>query len=171
MRNLIGILTVVFAVSGAASPKQGIQTPGVQIPFSSLKAEATFQTPDQPDWIFFSTDIFVPAKDRLDKIDVKTNKIADPVAGLNKPCGGMVSAFGSLWIPACGDGSLVQGSAMARLHRGEAPGRSTRRHPVRLLVAGCALGALHWARSSAPPAACRPGPRPHRSMSSRKNRC
>jgi streptogramin lyase len=107
MRILIGILTVVFAVS-AASPKQGIQTPGVQIPFSSLKAEATFQTPDKPDWIFFSTDIFVPAKDRLDKIDVKTNKIADPVAGLNKPCGGMVSAFGSLWVPACGDGSLVR---------------------------------------------------------------
>ena len=31
---------------------------------------------------------------------------------------------------------------MARLHRGETPERSTRRHPVRLLVAGCALGAL-----------------------------
>jgi virginiamycin B lyase len=112
MRVLVGILTVVLAAS-AASPaapptKQGIRTPGVQIPFSSLKIEATFRTPDKPEWIFFSTAVFVPAKDHLDKIDVKTNKIADPVAGLKKPCGGMVSAFGSLWAPACGDGTLAR---------------------------------------------------------------
>jgi len=112
MRIPIGILTVVSAVlvaSPATPPaKLGIRTPGVQIPFSSLKPEATFQTPDRPGWIFFSTDVFVPAKDRLDKIDVKTNKTGDPVAGLNKPCGGMVSAFGSLWVPACGDGTLAR---------------------------------------------------------------
>ncbi len=109
MRILIGIFTVVLAVSAASPPtKQGIRTPGVQIPFSSLKIEATFQTPDRPDWIFFATDVFVPAKDHLDKIDVKTNKIADPVASLKKPCGGMVSAFGSLWVPACGDGTLAR---------------------------------------------------------------
>jgi streptogramin lyase len=112
MRILTCILTVVFAISAASpttpAPKQGIRTPGVQIPFSNLKPEATFQTPDKPDWIFSSTDVFVPAKDRLDKIDVKTNKTGDPVTGLNKPCGGMVSAFGSLWVPACGDGTLAR---------------------------------------------------------------
>jgi len=107
MRTLTGIITLVFAAL-AASPKQGIRTPGVQIPFASLKPEATFQTPDRPDWIFFSTALFVPEKDHLDKIDVKSNKAGDPVAGLNKPCGGMVSAFGSLWVPACGDGSLAR---------------------------------------------------------------
>jgi virginiamycin B lyase len=107
MRILIAILAVVLVVL-AASPKQGIRTPGVQIPFSSLKPEATFQMADRPDWIFFSTDVFVPAKDRLEKIDVKTNKTVDPVAGLNKPCGGMVSAFDSLWAPVCGDGSLAR---------------------------------------------------------------
>ena len=105
MRTLIGVLTGVLAVS-AASPKQGIRTPGVQIPFASLKPEATLPTPDKPDWIFFSTTVFVPAKDHLDKIDVKTNKMADPVGGLKNPCGGMVLAFGSLWVPGCGDGSL-----------------------------------------------------------------
>jgi virginiamycin B lyase len=112
MRILIGFLTVVFAISAAPAtppaPKQGIRTPGIQIPFSSLKPEATFQTPDRPDWIFFSTDVFVPAKDHLDKIDVKTNKTSDPVAPLNKPCGGMVLAFGSLWVPVCGDRTLAR---------------------------------------------------------------
>ncbi len=112
MRILIGIFAVVFAILAAPvtppGPKQGIRTPGVQIPFSSLKPEATFQAPNRPEWIFFSTDVFVPAKDHLDKIDVKANKMVDPVAGLNKPCGGMVSAFDSLWAAICGDESLVR---------------------------------------------------------------
>lgn len=111
MRILVGTLTVVFAVYAASSkpaPKEGIRTPGVQIPFASLKTEATFPSPGKPEWVFFSTDIFVPAQDHLDKIDLKTNKLGDPVAGLKKPCGGMVSAFGSLWVPACGDGTLAR---------------------------------------------------------------
>jgi streptogramin lyase len=114
MRTLIGIFTVVSVALAAAPstksdvPKQGIRTPGVQIPFSNLQPEATLQTPDRPDWIFPSTALFVPAKDHLDQIDLKTNKIGDPVAGLHRPCGGMVSAFGGLWVPTCGDGSLVR---------------------------------------------------------------
>jgi virginiamycin B lyase len=107
MRTLIGLFTIVFAVS-AASPKEGVRTPGVQIPFTSLTPEAIFPTPDRPAWIFSSAGLFVPAKDHLDKIDVKTNKTGDPVAGLKAPCGGMVSAFGSLWVPTCGDGSLAR---------------------------------------------------------------
>ncbi len=114
MRTLLGILTIVSTVSAASpanrseAPKQGIRTPGIQIPFSSLKPEATLQTPDRPEWIFYSTELFAPAKDHLDKIDVKANKIAGTIANSNKPCGGMVSAFGSLWVPTCGDGSLVR---------------------------------------------------------------
>jgi virginiamycin B lyase len=113
-RTLIGIFAVVATVSAASpatkseAPKQGIRTPGVQIPFSSLQPEATLPTPDRPDWIFFSTALFVPAKDHVDQIDLKTNKIGDPIAGIHKPCGGMISAFGSLWVPACGDGSLLR---------------------------------------------------------------
>ncbi|HWE51117.1 MAG TPA: hypothetical protein VG273_15095 [Bryobacteraceae bacterium] len=110
------VFLVAFIVSSAsaadqrgktpAPARQGIKTPGIQIPFSSLKAEATFQTPDKPAWIFFSVSAFAPAKDHLDRIDVKTNKLTDPVAGVSKPCGGMVSAFASLWAPACGANSL-----------------------------------------------------------------
>ena len=80
----------------------------MQIPFANLKPEAVLQTPDKPGWVFFSTNLFVPAKDRLDKVDVKMNKAGDPVPALKKPCGGMVSAFTSLWVATCGDGSLVR---------------------------------------------------------------
>jgi streptogramin lyase len=113
-RTLIGIFTAVSALSAASPatkaepPKLGIRIPGVQIPFSNLQPEATFPTPDRPPWVFFSTALFVPAKDHVDQIDLKTNKIGDPIADIHKPCGGMVSAFGSLWVPACADGSLVR---------------------------------------------------------------
>jgi len=113
MRILLVILTV-FTLSAATPPKAkpaqtaGIKTPGVQIPFSSLKAEATLPTPDKPAWTFFSASVFVPAKDRLDRIDLKTNKPAEAAIKVDKPCGGMVSAFTSLWVPLCGSNSLVR---------------------------------------------------------------
>lgn len=114
MRILFSLLTIATAAF-AASPshraettREGIKTPGIQIPFSSLKPEATFPTPDQPEWIFYSTELFVPGKDKIDKIDVKANKIADSIAGVQKPCGGMVAAFGSLWAPSCGPGALLR---------------------------------------------------------------
>jgi virginiamycin B lyase len=118
MRILPVVLAALIASSAAVADqrgktpapaaRQGIKTPGVQIPFSSLKAEATFQTPDKPAWIFFSTTAFVPAKDHIDRIDIKTNKLIDPVGSVAKPCGGMVSAFNSLWAPSCGGNSLVR---------------------------------------------------------------
>jgi len=87
-------------------PKSGIKTPGVQIPFASLKAEAEFSV--APSWMIFTDAPLLPnfAKDSLDKIDAKANKLAEPIAGLSKPCGGGVSAFTSLWVPTCGDKTL-----------------------------------------------------------------
>ncbi|HUB78829.1 MAG TPA: hypothetical protein VMB03_08545 [Bryobacteraceae bacterium] len=98
------------AVKNAApvAPKLGIRTPGVQIPFASLKAEAEFSV--APPWIIFADSPLLPdtQKDALIKIDAKTNKPGDSIAGLSKPCGGGISAFKSLWIPTCGDRSIVR---------------------------------------------------------------
>jgi virginiamycin B lyase len=87
-------------------PKLGVKTPGVQIPFASLKAEAEFSV--APPWIIFADSPLLPdsSKDALDKIDAKANKLGDPIAGLSKPCGGGVAAFTSLWVPTCGDKTL-----------------------------------------------------------------
>jgi virginiamycin B lyase len=139
----------------ATAPKVGIKTPGVQIPFAGVKAEASIPAPDKPAWLFIATpapvaaapadaapaggggrgggrggrgggrgagggggaraggggrggsdSIYFPAPEKLEKIDTIGNKPGDPVAGLKKPCGGMVSAFDSLWLPTCGDGAL-----------------------------------------------------------------
>lgn len=120
MRISIGFCTVLAlaasaqpaAKPGKASktapprPKMGIKTPGVQIPFASLKAEAEFSAASP--WIVIAESPLLPnsAKDVLEKIDAKANKLSDPIPGLNKPCGGAVSAFTSLWVPTCGDATL-----------------------------------------------------------------
>jgi len=92
----------------AAVSKSGVKTPGVQIAFSNLKSEAEIAAPAKPGWLFFSEALFAPAQDHLDRIDAKTNKSVDPVAGLNKTCGGMASGFGSVWAPLCGGPALAR---------------------------------------------------------------
>jgi virginiamycin B lyase len=89
-----------------AAPRQGIKTPGIQIPFTALKPEAEFAL--TPQWLTFTDAPLVADEKSLYKIDAKKNELATPVAALSKPCGGAVSAFKSLWIPACADGSLVR---------------------------------------------------------------
>ncbi len=165
MRIVTGFLTLPLAISLVAAqptgkgakaaatlqpPKQGVKTPGIQIPFTSLTAEATLQAPEKPAWTYFWADaggpgaggrgagsggggrgsggggrgaapggppagppppaagfLLIPSQDKLDRIDSKTNKPApEPIAGLKHPCGGIVSAFGSLWVPTCGDHAL-----------------------------------------------------------------
>jgi streptogramin lyase len=114
MRIVICVLTMVSAAFPASpshraeGPREGVKTPGIQIPFSSLKPEASLPAPDQPGWIFYSRELFIPAKGHIDRIEVKTNKAGDSIAGIAKPCGGMVSAFGSLWTPSCADGALLR---------------------------------------------------------------
>lgn len=118
MRILI-ILTALLSLMAAEKPpkpprehsaaqKLGIKTPGVQIPFASLKAEAEFEASTVPEWLFFSGVAFVPAKDGIDKIDTKTNEKGEPISGLAKACGGMTDGFGSLWAPVCGNSSLAR---------------------------------------------------------------
>jgi streptogramin lyase len=58
--------------------------------------------------MFFSQSVYVPAKDHIEKIDARSNKPGDPIKDAAKPCGGMVSAFNSLWIPDCGKGALLR---------------------------------------------------------------
>ena len=84
----------------------GISTPGIQIPMASLKPAAGIAVPAKPDWLFFSDSLFLPGKNALERIDPKTNKLDEPVTGIEKPCGGMTAGFGSLWVPSCGDGEL-----------------------------------------------------------------
>jgi virginiamycin B lyase len=93
-----------------AVPAQGIRTPGVQIPFESLKAELEFAVPESPGWLAFAENMMFPKPDGLARIDprAKEAKLLDPIAGIAKPCGGVVNAFGALWTASCEDGALMK---------------------------------------------------------------
>jgi streptogramin lyase len=83
-----------------------VKTPGVQIPLTSLKPEAELSI--APQWVAFA-DSPLAADDRsLYKIDAAKNDPGSPVAALAKPCGGAISAFKSVWIPTCGDISVIR---------------------------------------------------------------
>jgi virginiamycin B lyase len=120
MRLLITFITL-FPLAAAEKPpkaahgktpsgvqKLGVQTPGVQIPFANLKAEAELESGAKPEWLFFSGMAFAPGKDTIERIDPKTNQKTEPIAGLMHTCGGMTSAFGSLWAPVCSNSSLAR---------------------------------------------------------------
>jgi len=93
---------------GPVTPRAGVKTPGVQIPFASLKAESEIAA--APEWIANAGSLLLPdaAKGTLDRLDLKTNQLADPVAEVHQPCGGAITAFGSVWVPSCASQSLVR---------------------------------------------------------------
>jgi DNA-binding beta-propeller fold protein YncE len=111
------LLAIAFAADQKklAAPANGIRTPGVQIPFASLKSELTFELAEPAAWIAFSESIWIPAQDGLQRIDpkAKESKFGEPITGMSKPCGGLVSAFTSIWTPACGDRTLARVDAKA----------------------------------------------------------
>jgi virginiamycin B lyase len=130
MRNLIGVylaLSVSAAIAqpaakpegGAkqkkdlkrvtpATPSGGVKTPGVLIPFASLKAEV--ELPAAPTWTFTAESLLVPnpVAGTLVRLDAKTNKLSDPIAELSKACGGAANGFGSLWVPSCATQSVAR---------------------------------------------------------------
>lgn len=91
------------------APKEGIKTPGIQIPFESLKGESQ-TTVETPGWITIGDSVLIPNKSKgvLVRVDAKSNKTLDPVADLHEPCSGTLVAFGSLWIPNCGDQTVAR---------------------------------------------------------------
>jgi streptogramin lyase len=94
------------AVRPSSAPTLGIKTPGVQIPIASLKPEAEFASTTE--WMAFTDAPLLADQKSLYHIDAKKNELGAPVASLNKPCGGAVNAFASLWIPSCGDQGLLR---------------------------------------------------------------
>jgi streptogramin lyase len=87
-------------------PVAGVKTPGVQIPFAKLKAEAEFE--GSPAWLLFSDSVLMPAEsgEALAKIDAKANKPGTFINGFSEPCAGAISAFKSVWVPNCGAGTI-----------------------------------------------------------------
>ncbi len=102
-------ITAVGILSGAEKPpkaaktaKLGVKTPGVQIPLDLLKGEAEIPIEGGASALVFTRDaIFASTPVAVARIDPKTNKVSETFQGFKKPCGGMESAFDSIWVPDC----------------------------------------------------------------------
>ena len=87
---------VFFGQTG--TPKPGVKTPGVKIPIERLKPDAVFPVPGAPDWIAVDEAVWISnkPKDRVVRLDAKSNTVAATIEVGKGPCSGLASGFGSL---------------------------------------------------------------------------
>jgi streptogramin lyase len=91
-------------------PKTGVQTPGLQHLITDLHPQATFSVAGHPDWMAVAEDgvwVTSSSANHVVWLDAKTDKTG-PIVTVNKPCSGLAIGFGSLWIPSCGDHTVVR---------------------------------------------------------------
>jgi streptogramin lyase len=86
----------------------GISTPGIQIPFSKLKIEATAALPEEASQLMFARDVLAVAGKQIARIETKANRPLEAWPADAPLCGGMVSAFGHLWAPACDKNAILK---------------------------------------------------------------
>src|SRR5580698_2432759 len=91
-------------------PKTGVQTAGVQHDIAELAPQATFSVEGHPDWMAVADDgvwVTSSSANHVVWLDAKTNQ-PGTIITVNKPCAGLALGFGSLWIPSCGDHTVVR---------------------------------------------------------------
>lgn len=77
---------------------------------AELAPIATFAVEGDPDWLEPTDDavwLTSENKNLVLRIDAKTNQRGITIK-VNKPCSGLVVGFGSLWIPSCGDHTVIR---------------------------------------------------------------
>ncbi len=91
-------------------PKTGVATPGIQRPMSALIPSAIIPVAGHPDWLAVTRDgvwVTSSSADHVVLLNSDTNK-PDHIVTVARPCSGLAVGFGSLWIPSCGDHSLLR---------------------------------------------------------------
>lgn len=91
-------------------PRPGVSTPGVKRDLSSIHPMAIFDAESgTPDWQVLTDDAVWVAngpRNAIHRLDVNTNKIAATIIVGKRPCSGLAAAFGSIWVPICGDKTI-----------------------------------------------------------------
>jgi virginiamycin B lyase len=91
-------------------PKRpGVTTPGVRIPITKLKPEAVYDVPGAPDWMAIDKEVWVSnsPKHSVTRLDPASSVATTFAVGKN-PCSGLAAAFGSVWVPNCGDSTITR---------------------------------------------------------------
>jgi virginiamycin B lyase len=124
---LVCVALPSFAQEPKFPAKTGIATPGIQRDIAALAPLATFVVKGHPDWLAVTDDAVWVASSNVNhvvRLDATTNQ-PGTIITISQPCSGMATDFGSLWIPSCGDHTLVRadaktGAIQATIHAGPA---------------------------------------------------
>lgn len=91
-------------------PKPGVSTPGVSRLMSDIVTEAIIPVEGSPDWDVVTKDSAWITSARVNhvvQIVAATNKVGI-VVDVPRPCSGLADGFGSIWIPSCGNHSVLR---------------------------------------------------------------
>jgi YVTN family beta-propeller protein len=124
LRIVICLALGSLALQPSTEPKKpGVKAAGVKIPIERLKPEAVFSVPGVPDWLAVDEGGAVwvsnKPKDSVSKLDPKTNAVTATIPVGKRPCSGLASGFGSLWVPNCGDATTAPSMSRVDLKTGE----------------------------------------------------
>jgi virginiamycin B lyase len=113
MRKMTLVLLAALALQtqsqSARPPRPGVSTPGVRIPITKLKPDAVYSIGGAPDWMAIDDETWVSnsPKNSVSRMDPKSNIFVTVDVG-KEPCSGLAAAFGSLWVPNCGDSTITR---------------------------------------------------------------
>lgn len=121
------LLAVACAIS-ASAPLLAAEGASAR-PITELKPLAMIHVGKTADWVAITSDavwVGSTGPDAVHRIDPKTNTRVATVELPGKPCAGLATGFGSLWVPLCGNPStlakvdLKRNALMAILQTGPA---------------------------------------------------
>jgi hypothetical protein len=106
-KTFLFVALPLVSLTPAQNPQPTPPNPkSLQLPLSTLQSAATFQLSGQPDLLAISEDaVWVsngPLK-AVQRIAADTNEFTRKIDFPAGPCSGLVFAFGTLWVPRCGD--------------------------------------------------------------------
>lgn len=99
-------------------PRPGVSTPGVKRDIAAIKPTGVFPVKGNPDWQAMTPDaVFVTSgrTNTVARLDPKTNMVAALIETGPRPCSGLVAAFGSLWVPICGEQGKPETAGLQRV--------------------------------------------------------
>ena len=103
------LLTTSLAAASGQAPKSA-PLPPADIPFARLTADAVVAVALGTGSIESTDGIWIANRPAgtIVHIDAKANAAATPLVAGAEPCGSLVAAFDSVWVPLCGDGTLAR---------------------------------------------------------------
>lgn len=107
---LVALMLSSFSIPASSPVRKGIDTPGVRRSMTDIHPTATFPVEGSPDWMAVTEDaVWVTSarRNHVVRLDATTN-LPTSIVTVNKPCSGLAAGFGSIWVPSCGDRSLLR---------------------------------------------------------------